>query len=65
MFGKALCAAMNFTATHVPEQERLVTIFAWNEISEGAALLPRLLSNGTFDNSYLETLHSLLGHTDH
>jgi hypothetical protein len=41
---EALHDAMNFTTTHVPEEERLVTIFAWNEISEGAALMPRLFN---------------------
>jgi len=56
LFEGFLRAGMDFTQQNVPEDERFVTIFAWNEIGEGAALLPRLREDGIADLSFLEAV---------
>lgn len=54
--GAMLGAAIASTLEHVPEDQRLIPIFAWNEIGEGGVLLPRLRPDGTVDRSYLEVV---------
>jgi hypothetical protein len=55
--GDMLQKAIDFTKkyTDVLEQ-RLVTMFAWNEIGEGATLLPRVREGGIMDLSYLQAV---------
>lgn len=60
LFSQALSDAMYFASTYAPLGEQLVTIFAWNEISEGAVLLPRLMIDGTLDTSYLDAIRKTL-----
>lgn len=54
-----LRAAIKFTRKNVSEGERFVTMFAWNELTEGASPIPRLVG-GTLDYSYL---HEIWGAT--
>lgn len=58
---RMLARAMYFTAiSGVPEGQQLITVFAWNEVSEGATLLPRLRPDGAVDKSYLEAIKSII-----
>lgn len=58
--GAMLKKAIAFTLAHVPEEQRLIPMFAWNEMGEGGVLLPRLLPDGSVDNSRLEAVrHSI------
>lgn len=56
LFEKMLNLQADFVQKHVPEDERYQIITAWNEITEGAALLPRIAANGEVDDSYLAVL---------
>lgn len=59
LFKQFLARAIDYTEAQVSDG-RLVTIFAWNEVTEGAALLPRLLKNGGVDLSYLKSVSELV-----
>lgn len=48
-----------FTTTNVPKVEQYGLICAWNEITEGAALLPRIQSDGTIDTSYIDAVRNV------
>lgn len=52
-FGKMLEASLDHTSKFVPKGDQYGLVTAWNEITEGAALLPRLIEN-VVDFSYLE-----------
>lgn len=43
----------------VPIAERYALVCAWNEITEGAALLPRMDEAGNVDTSYLDTVRKV------
>lgn len=43
----------------ISENEKVVTINAWNEITEGSCMLPRI-KNGVLDSSYIELCRALL-----
>lgn len=43
----------------VSKEERIVTINAWNEITEGSCMLPRI-RDGVLDSSYIELCRTLL-----
>lgn len=60
LFKKFLAQAIDFTEQNVPLGEQLVTIFAWNEVTEGAALLPRLMEDGSIDFSYLNAVSKVV-----
>ncbi len=45
---------------HIPAENRIMLILAWNEIGNGSALLPRAKQNGEVDHSYLETLKEFI-----
>jgi len=46
-----------FVMQNVPEGERYTPITAWNEVTEGASLLPRVVdSQGGMDMSYLDVI---------
>ncbi len=59
LFGEMLRQVQQFIEKKVPEPERLLIITAWNEITESAALLPKVLSNGDVDFSYLKKVKEL------
>jgi hypothetical protein len=58
LFGGVVRDAITYARQAAPTDpsERLVTIFAWNEVGEGAVLIPRLRADGTADASYLESV---------
>ena len=41
-FGNMLCQQKQFIVHNIPQEERYTPITAWNEITEGAALLPKI-----------------------
>ena len=57
-FAQGLQTVVNLTQNFIPEHEQFVTIWAWNEVSEGGALLPRIINNTT-DTSYLEAIRTI------
>lgn len=57
-FANMLRSTMGFVTENVPERERYGIICAWNEITEGAALLPEL-TNGRVDFGHLEVLKKI------
>ncbi len=56
LFDKMLAAQDSFTQKHVPADERYIPINAWNEITEGSALLPRISEDGTMDTNFLDII---------
>ena len=54
-FQQMLSDSLSHIKSNIPESERYCLICAWNEISEGCALLPRLKQNQV-DFGYLEVL---------
>lgn len=44
---------------NIPESEKIITINAWNEITEGSCMLPRI-REGIVDSTVLESCHRLL-----
>ena len=61
LFDKMLRAQHDFVQARVPESERYTPITAWNEITEGAALLPKVNQDGTLDSGYLDMLREFVG----
>jgi hypothetical protein len=59
-FAAHLRNAIKYAKANVPEGQQFVTIFAWNEIGEGATLLPRLRPDKTVDKSYLKAAHEVI-----
>jgi hypothetical protein len=45
---------------YIPPEKRILLVLAWNEIGDGASLLPRVRSDKSLDFSYLETLQKFL-----
>lgn len=41
---------------HIPTENRILLILAWNEIGNGSVLLPRVNADGNIDFSHLKTL---------
>ena len=58
-FGDMLCQQKRFIMNNTPQEERYTPITAWNEITEGAALLPKILPDGSVDDSYLAKIREL------
>lgn len=58
-FGTMLCQQKQYLSNHIGHRERYTPITAWNEITEGAALLPKVLPDGTVDDSYLRKIKEL------
>ncbi len=56
LFSEMLRTQQEFIRANVPPDERYVPLTAWNEVTEGAALLPRVKPDGTLDASYLEAV---------
>ncbi len=53
-FGKMLQDMIDMVkGEYIPEAEKIITIMAWNEMSEGSCMLPRIMSDGTIDKSYI------------
>lgn len=50
---------LNFVSKHVPKDQQLGIVCAWNEITEGMALLPRV-REGEVDMGYLEALKGVI-----
>jgi hypothetical protein len=59
-FSDMLRAQRAFVASNVPEEERYTPITAWNEVTEGAALLPKVDENGALDKSYLDAVRKVV-----
>lgn len=57
-FEEMLLATIKYTNKHNSTREKYGLICAWNEISEGCALLPRI-RNGEIDIKYLEAINSV------
>lgn len=55
-FYGALHRVWSYQQRFLPEDDRLITVFAWNELGNGASLLPRLNKDGTPDYSYIQAL---------
>jgi Glycosyltransferase WbsX len=55
-FNRMLNMQYDYLSRNVPEDERYVPITAWNEVTEGAALLPRVNRNGEIDRSLLDVI---------
>jgi hypothetical protein len=60
LFSQMLSKTLGFVAGHVPAQEQYGIVCAWNEISEGCALLPGISADGAADYGYLEALQGTL-----
>ncbi len=58
LFGQAVADAIAYAKTAAPADEQLITIFAWNEVTEGGVLIPRLLPDGTIDDSLLRAVQA-------
>ena len=64
LFAKMFAAAVDFTTNNVPEGQQHLTIFAWNEYTEGASLVP--MRHHTYGHMekigkpYLEKVESVL-----
>lgn len=58
-FGIMLCQQKEYLMHNIDPAERYTPITAWNEITEGAALLPKVLPDGTVDDSYLQKVKEL------
>lgn len=58
-FGDMLCQQKQFIMRNTPQEERYTPITACNEITEGAALLPKILPDGSVDDSYLLKIKEL------
>lgn len=56
LFGDMLRRQYAYLEANVPASERYIPINAWNEITEGSSLLPRIMSDGTVDSGFLEEL---------
>lgn len=56
LFGEMLVKQRNFVEAHVPPNERYTPVTAWNEITEGAALLPKVNPDGSINKDYLDVL---------
>lgn len=48
--------SLDYVETTVPPSEQYGVICAWNEITEGAALLPQVSTDGDLDTSYLDAV---------
>lgn len=59
LFAGMMRAQRDFVARNVPEAERYTPITAWNEITEGAALLPKVRPDGSIDMSYLDAVRQV------
>lgn len=46
----------DFILQRVPPEHRYTLITAWNEITEGTALLPKVRADGSLDTTYLDAL---------
>lgn len=62
-FTKMLKAVFSYFSNNILIRHRLLTICAWNEITEGAALLP-LLKDGKVDYGFLKALKDFKEHWD-
>lgn len=62
-FGRMLQEQRNFVMQRVSPEDRYTVITAWNEITEGTALLPKVRPDGSLDSSYLNVLSSLGNNT--
>jgi hypothetical protein len=60
LFRKMLVEQRDFVGTHVPEGEGYTIITAWNEVTEGGALLPKVKPDGSVDDSYLAAMRSVI-----
>lgn len=54
LFGEMLRRQYAHIEANVPVSERYVPINAWNEVTEGSSLLPRVKTDGFVDSSLLE-----------
>jgi len=48
--------ALTYADEALPVGKKLINIFAWNETTEGAVLVPRLRPDGTVDDSLLRAV---------
>jgi hypothetical protein len=64
-FSDMLRKQTKFILEHVPPEEQYIPITAWNEVTEGTALLPKVNSDGTLDNSYLEAVYAFTQQRKH
>jgi hypothetical protein len=55
LFGQMISEAHGFIQKNVPLSQQLMLICAWNEVTEGMALLPEVI-DGKVNNDYLEAL---------
>jgi len=53
-YGKALNKIHAYQLNHLDPHERLINIFSWNELGNGASLLPQVLPDGRIDYSYIK-----------
>lgn len=58
LFAKMLHRQHEYLEANVPVSERYIPINAWNEITEGSSLLPRVDSSGVIDSGYLEAIRA-------
>ena len=64
-FEQMLRDSLVFTSSAVPESERYGIICAWNEITEGASLLPQIGEDGTLDTAYLDVVRRVTSGEDY
>ncbi|MCB9813546.1 MAG: glycoside hydrolase family 99-like domain-containing protein [Pseudomonadales bacterium] len=57
-FSIMLANALKFVAENVPKEDRYGVVCAWNEVTEGSALLPRIFDNEP-SFAYLEIIKNL------
>lgn len=58
-FERMLREQRNFVTQHVPPKDSYTVITAWNEITEGTALLPKVQPDGSLDSRYLQIVNSI------
>ena len=56
LFGEMLRRQYAYLKANVPVSEQYIPVNAWNEITEGSSLLPRIRSDGTVDSGLLEEI---------
>lgn len=60
VFSEMLRRQAKFILEHVPPDEQYVPLTAWNEVTEGNSLLPKVTSENVIDNSYLEVIRAFV-----
>ena len=61
-FGTMYIQQQEYLRESVNPAERYTPVTAWNEITEGSALLPRITDEGIIDNTYLEKIKLIRKH---